>query len=302
MKPMALPCLWRVLVTTLGLLPCFPATAALHSPSCHKRTVALQVGDGRALVTLAINGHETRMILDTGAGETVLFHDAPDRLGLQPAPNLATTQTTSYGQPLSIHYMHAQTVDFAGMTSQSIDLATLPTTQWDNTISGFFADHRLHEAEFDLASGALHLACLPYAAPRWTRRGHVTTVPLENVSRIFGAGSINGAAMRVLFDTGSPTSSITLAAARQAGIGPDRPSDSTAAGLAPGSTLRAWTATVEAVRLGNGDETTMPMLIVDKPHANADVIIGLDFFVRHRVWIDRSRHALLFAAFEGRTR
>lgn len=102
--------------------------------------------------------------------------------------------------------------------------------------------------------------------------------------------------MRVLFDTGSTTSSLTLAAARRAGIRIDRPSDSSAAGLAPGSTLRAWTARVDAIRLGDGDEVNMPLLIVDKPHANADMIMGLDFFVRHRVWIDHNRHVLLFTA------
>jgi predicted aspartyl protease len=296
MKPMIL---LPILAMGLGLPPHHAARAALRDPSCHRQTVALQLRDGRALVTVAINGHDTRMILDTGASETVLFRDAPQRLGLPPSPHLAAAQTTSYGQPLAIHFVHAETVAFAGTLSRAVDLATLPTTQGDGTISGFFADPRLQQAEFDLARSALHLACPPYAAPRWAGRGDVTTVPLETVSRVFGAGSVKGATMRVLFDTGSPGSSMTLAAARRAGISIDGPADTATAGLAPGSALRAWTARVDALRLGDGAAMAMPLLIVDKPHANADIIIGLDFFLRHRVWIDRGSHVLRFTALPG---
>jgi predicted aspartyl protease len=281
-------------VMALCLMPYRSATAAIDGSSCHKRAVVLQLRDARALVTPMIDGHKTPMILDTGASETVLFRDAPDRLGLPPSPNLAAAQTTSYGQPLSIHFVHAQAVEFAGTVSRRVDLAVLPTMQGDGILSGFFADPRLQEAAFDLAKGKLYLACPPYIAPRWARRGPVTTVPLEKVSRVFGAGSVRGVAMRVLFDTGSPTSSMTLVAARRAGIAVDGASDSTASGLAPGSALRAWSANVDAVRLGDGDAADMPMQIVDKPHANADIIIGFDFFARHRVWMDRSQHVLRF--------
>ncbi len=285
-----------ILAMGLSLLPCQRAQA--ETASCHSRTIALEVKDGRALVHLAINGQDTNMILDTGASQTVLFGDAPVRLGLPLLPNL-TAQTTSYGQPLTIHFAHAETVAFAGTLARSVDLAALPTTQGDGAVSGFFADPRLQQASFDLAEGTLHLACPPYAAPGWTRQRGVTTVPLETVSRVFGSGAVKGTAMRVLFDTGSPTSSMTLAAAQRAGISVSGAADSTAAGLAPGSALRAWTARVDGLRLGDGEAVAMPLQIVDKPHANADIIIGLDFFLQHRVWIDRSRHMLRFAGLSG---
>lgn len=285
--------LLRILATALTLQQWYPAKAI--AASCHKRTVDLRMENDRALVKVGIDGHPVIMILDTGASETVLLREAPDRLGLPPSPNLQAEETFSYGQPLSIHFVRAKTVEFASTVSSAVDLAVLPTTQGNGSASGFFSDPRLQEAEFDLAGGALHLSCPPYPTPHWARQGHATTVRLENVSRVFGSGSVGGAAMRVLFDTGSPISSMTLAAAQRAGISVTGPSDGTASGLAPGSTLRAWTAKVIQVRLGDGDEIEMPILIVDKPHANADMIIGYDFFARHRVWIDRSRHILRYA-------
>ncbi|WP_206244892.1 aspartyl protease family protein [Novosphingobium terrae] len=286
---------WRLLVLSLGLLPCCPATAGAHGLSCHRRTVAVQRLGSRALVPLAINGRKMQMILDTGASETVLFHDTPDHLGLPPSPGLAAAQTTSYGQPLSIHFVRAETVAFAGITSHALDLAVLPRDQGSAIPAGFFADPRLQEGDYDLANRSLRLTCAPFPPPRWTRQGKVTKVPLETVSRVFGTGSVKGVTMRVLFDTGSPTSSMTLAAARRAGLPVDGPADSVAAGLAPDSALRAWSVSVDALRLGDSDDIELPLLIVDKPHANADMIMGLDFFTHHRVWIDRSRHVLLFA-------
>ncbi len=254
-------------------------------------TVAVQVRGDRPLVEVTLDGRVAHMVLDTGASETTLMRDAPARLGLDLDDARPAEQSLSYGQPFTLRFARVHQVAFAGRTVTVDDVAVDADGGAEPGVDGFFTDDRLAQADIDLAHGRLFLDVQD--APAWTHQPGVATVALEDRRRLFGQAMVNGQVVRVLFDTGSPGSSMTLAAAKRAGVAVAGPPDDGVYGL--GATrLRAWNARVADIRLGAARGRDVPMLVVDKPNASADMIAGFDFFRRHRVWIDRRHNRLVF--------
>jgi predicted aspartyl protease len=261
---------------------------------CSPVTVAVAVGDARPVIEVMIDGHAAHMVLDTGASQIMLMPDAPDRLGLLLAGNHPPEQRMSYGRPFPVRFVRARRIVFAGATTTIDDLAVIDGGGREAGIDGFFTDARLQQADIDLAHGRIDLYC--DGAPAWTQDPDAVSVPLEDRPRLFGPALVNGRPMRVLFDTGSPVSSMTLAAARTAGVPVGDTPGEGARGLGMDAPLRAWTAHLRELDLGGRVSRDVTIQVVDKPNASADMIAGFDFFRRHRVWIDKKNHRLVFQA------
>ena len=266
------------------------------SAGCPPARVNIRVAHQRAMLDVAIDGKPAHMVLDTGASQILLMGDAADRLGLPPADDHPPERRMSYGQAFQVRFVHARHVGFAGLTQ---DVADLPVAAGvvETGVDGFFTDDRLQEADIDVAEGFVDLGC--DSAPAWTHEAGAVSLPLEDKPRPFGQAMINGRVVRVLFDTGSPVSSMTLAAARRSGVPVAGAPDGNASGVGTDMPLRAWTSHIAAISLGDRVARDVSIQVVDKPNASADVIAGFDFFLRHRVWIDRKGGRLVFQVLDG---
>lgn len=246
----------------------------------------------RAMLDVSIDGHPAHMVLDTGASQTLLMADAPGRLGLPPADDHPPEQRMSYGQPFQVRFYRARHIAFAGLVRDVADLPAVAGGDAEAGIDGFFTDDRLLQADFDFAHARVDLD--GDRAPGWTREPGAVSVILEDRPRPFGRAVVNGQVLRVLFDTGSPVSSMTLAAAQRAGMTVAGKPDDDVSGVGTAAPLRAWTSRIPALGLGSRVVRDVPIQVVDKPNASADMIAGFDFFMRHRVWIDAKGHRLVF--------
>lgn len=262
---------------------------------CRPVTVPVLVRGTRPLVAVTLDDRPATMVLDTGAYSTILLPDAPARLGLDRDPTRPAEQGTSYGAPIQLTFARVGRIGFGGKISATDDLAVVSGGLSEPGIEGFFIDGRAQEAEYDIAHEHMRLACPPFHAPSWTRRRNVAYVKLDDRQRLFGTAFIHGRPVTVLFDTGSPGSSITLDAAIRVGVAVTGQPDGSATGLSK-TPLRAWTTMVSDLQIGSEPPHLARLLIVDKPHASADMIAGFDFFATNRVWIDRQRRRLLFRA------
>ena len=267
-----------MVVIALGL-----TRPALAAAQCRPVHVDLHVRDQRALVDVAIDGRPARLVLDTGASQILLMNDAPDRIGLPPADDHPPEQRMSYGRPFQVRFVHARHVALAGLVRDITDLP-VAGTDGETGVDGFFTDTRLQEADINFGDARIDLYC--DGAPAWTSGRDVIRLPLEDRPRPFGPAIVNGVALRVLFDTGSPVSSMTLDAARRSGVPVAAAPDDHAQGIGEGA-LRAWTTRIPLISLGGHSFHDVPIQVVDKPNASADMIAGFDFFLCHRVWIDR---------------
>ena len=268
--------------------------ASRAAADCAQTRVPVHIRGDRAMVDVAIDGHDAHMVLDTGASQSLLMSDAPARLGLVMDEGHPAEQRMSYGKPFDVRFARIRRIGFAGTTTEVDDLAV--AAGGEAGVDGFFTDGRLLRADFDFAHGRVDLFCDDAPPPAWTRRPGVSVVALDKAPRLFGVAFVNDHSVRVLFDTGSPASSMTLAAATRTGVAITGSPDTSAAGVGMTVPLRAWTATIALMRIGDEQTTDVPLAVIDKPNASADMIAGFDFFRRHRVWIDLRHNRLVFQA------
>lgn len=153
----------------------------------------------------------------------------------------------------------------------------------------------IRDAEFDLQGGLVRLAtpegCTGKDMAYWAQPVRVMSVPMEppegelgrqNVGRV----SVNGVPLRAVFSTGSARTAISSRALAKLGRAKDADSlDS-----------------IKLATLGIGGEERRDVE-VEVVHGDmireVDVIVGLDFFLTHRVYVSNGRKTIYFSANDG---
>ncbi len=163
---------------------------------------------------------------------------------------------------------------------------------------------RLADVEYDFAGGAIRLmrpqGCERAVLAYWAAGKPYSRFPLEltSLTEPFARGTalVNGVRIRVVFDTGAQTSILNLAAARRAGIRTDGPGVQPA-GVSSGfgrGWVRTWIAPVASFQVGDEQIKNTRLRVGNIGLDVADMLIGADFFLSHRVYVANSQHALYF--------
>jgi tetratricopeptide (TPR) repeat protein/predicted aspartyl protease len=169
---------------------------------------------------------------------------------------------------------------------------------------------RVGDVEYDLANGAIRIwrskdcggANLAYWANADT--SPVSVINIDEMStgqpHILAQASVNGARIRVLFDTGATTSMLAVHAAARSGIYPDSPGamkGGTAAGI--GMQIReSWIAPFASFKIGDEEVTNTHLRIGQLVIPDSDMLLGADFFLSHRIYV-ASRQNKLFFTYNG---
>jgi tetratricopeptide (TPR) repeat protein len=132
-------------------------------------------------------------------------------------------------------------------------------------------------------------ASLPYSA---------IDVESTTPQRPFTTGSafINGHPIRVLFDSGAGVSILSLKAAARVGVKPDSPGV-VSAGPTWGfgrNTIPSYIAPFSSFKIGAEEIRNTRLRIADIELPDADMLIGPDFFLSHRIYVANSQHKLYF--------
>ena len=118
----------------------------------------------------------------------------------------------------------------------------------------------------------------------------------QPTSSAIGHASINGTDIRVLFDSGAYVSTLTLKAAARAGVRPDSPgvvSGGVTGGFGRNLTP-SYIAPFASFKLGNEDIHNTRLRIADFDLGEADMLIGPDFFLSHRIYVANGQQKLYF--------
>ena len=162
------------------------------------------------------------------------------------------------------------------------------------------------DTEYDLANGFVRLMrpnadCADADLAYWTDTTPVVEVPLITQLRaklpsIQAKASINGKSVKVLFDTGA-RSLLTLSAAKRLGLIDDEtrlPSTGTVLGIGRGE-RPSWIVPVASFELGTERVNNIRLRVADIMDMDGiDMLIGIDFFLSHRIYVARSQNRLLF--------
>jgi tetratricopeptide (TPR) repeat protein len=258
----------------------------------------------RPLVSARINGSEALFIADSGAFYSMITPAAAAqfKLTLRPAP---------YGFVLMGVGGEAR----AWLTTvKTFTLLDIPIPNMEFIVGGNELEgpvgvlgqnvFRIADVEYDLANGTIRLmrphdcrkamlaywaASQPYSVldtdPATPRSPHATSFAY-----------VNGARVRVLFDTGAPTSVLSLAAAGRAGVKPggDGVVDAGSTHGVGRRVVQTWIAPFASFRIGDEEIRNTRLRIGDIGIRDADMLIGADFFLSHRIYVATSQRKLYF--------
>lgn len=289
------------------LLVFFSGTAAAAGGCTMVRSSDIEVTmRGLApLVSVKINGTDEQLILDSGAAYSTLSTQAAQRLSLPRYSDTNFYMEGMTGGRMGTQVARAGSFTIANLQVQNVDFVVVPII-WGDGVTGVLGQNvlRFADVEYDLADGVARLIrpmnCGDSPLAYWATSQPVSVVDLEHASALhphmIGPVLVDGTSIRALFDTGGQHSIISLHAARLVGVTPHSPGV-TAAGTVSGlggKPIQVWSAPFSSIEIGGEKILHTRALIGDMNDYSADMILGADFFLAHRVYADNSRNRLYF--------
>ncbi len=256
------------------------------------------------LVPGTIGGAPVTLVLDTGADTVLLTAAAARRLGLADSRTIRTItgaggSSRNYGAQLRDFRIGSLAVPNHTVAVLPRDLPHVGATTPDGllgvtVLSAFDIDLDLPRGRLTLYGGWL---CQGMEGPPWT--GAYTPIPAEvsGNGRLSIVVMIDGTPMRALLDTGAQVSVIAADAAARAGVGEQALSASIPAivqGTGP-ETVAARVHRFREVQVGNDIFRGPTMMVAERLTQGADVILGMDYLSRRRIWLSFARQRIYVA-------
>ncbi|MGN6817634.1 MAG: aspartyl protease family protein [Sphingomonas sp.] len=168
----------------------------------------------------------------------------------------------------------------------------------------------LADVEYDLPHGAVRLLktvdCARSGLAYWAGDKPFTMVELEGKPdgvfkpHTIGTILLNGVKIKAVFDSGAQSSLLSLSTAKRLGITPGSPGvEFVGEGSGLGThRVPTWLATFDKIDIG-GETIPRPKIrITQLDLENADMLIGVDFFLTHRMFVSNTTHRM-FITYEG---
>lgn len=264
----------------------------------------------RPLMTAKINGADARFIVDSGAWFSMISAASAEEFHLStyPAP-FGLYMTGVGGGTADVSVTRVKVFTIAGVDVKGVEFLVGGSEVGSDSI-GLLGQNVLHlaDVEYDLAQGAVRLmravdcdrrTSLAYwAIAASTPYSIMSIEPSDRRSpHTLGTAYLNGSELRVMFDTGAGTSILSLKAAARVGIRPDSPGvvfEGNTHGIGR-NTLPTYLAPFSSFKIGDEEikNTQLRMGDIDLP--NADMLIGADFFLSHRIYVANGQRRLYFS-------
>jgi predicted aspartyl protease len=266
----------------------------------------------RPLIDGVINDEPVKMLFDTGSVQSLLWRAQAEKLGLR-ALGIDGMRMVGVGGTSKAALARIRELRFGGFKSKNIHVLVTGEGERD---FGFLIGQDVFsrfEVEFDLGNRRISLfiadGCGDRPLAYWTREwleADLVRAPEQDVGKpqYTTRVKLNGVSVPAIFDTGAPTSAVTLQAARRAGVTPDTPGT---VPLGQGGGLGEhqvdeWGAVFDSFELGGETIRNAKIRIADLfGHARRQgywvpehMMLGADFFQAHRVLISARQRKVYF--------
>ena len=259
----------------------------------------------RPTVPAKINGHDVTFIADSGAFYSTLSNTVAKEQNLRldvPPYNL---RVFGVGGEANIMLTRVKTFTFANVPIPDIDFIVSPGAGGPG-IAGLLGQNiwGLGDVEYDLGGGAIRIFrthdCGDRPLAYWAGDKPFNQLSImyleERDKKVFAEAFVNGQRIRVILDTGASTSVMKMSAAARVGLKPDTP------GVAAGGTsggigarrLRNWIGPVQSFKIGEEEIKNTRIRFGEIELDNADMLLGADFFLSHRVYVANSQRRVYF--------
>lgn len=257
----------------------------------------------KPMVTVGINGHAERFLVDSGAFFSNISAGKAAELGLSLTSTGAMVK--GVGGSVQASITTVKTVDLAGVPLRNIRFLVGGSEIGNG--AGLLGQNVLGigDVEYDLAHGAVRLMraknCKGASLAYWAVDRPVSTVTIlprdERNPHTVGTVTVNGVKMRAMFDTGAGGTVMTMAAAARIGLKPDSPGvrrDGYGHGIGR-NTVAAYVLPIDSIKLGDQEEVRRTHIQAEAMDlGETDLLIGADFFLSHRVYVANGLHRLFF--------
>lgn len=263
-----------------------------------------------------INGSPAKFIADSGAWFSILWSDRIDRFKLRLRNKSEIIGGTGFGGQVEAHRTTVDDFSLRGLGASVFHNVQFQVV--GNSIGvedGVIGLNILGRAdtEYDLGSGTIRLfhseGCDGYAMAYWHGNLPIAEMSIraqsDTAPHIVGTARLNGQELAVILDTGAPTSVLSLKVARQAGFDPAKAESSHQGHGSPlgGGDVEYWIGRFDELDLGGEKVRNVRLKISDSPafaEMGADMLLGADFFLSHRIYVANSQHKLYYTFNGGR--
>ena len=236
----------------------------------------------------SIDGKPVTLLLDTGAQGMLLTPDAVEAFHLSIDPHSGTRLLGTGGIRNAPNVMlRGLKVGDLPMTDSSVPVAALPgVPRTEPPLAGLLGGQFLeaYDLDLDVPHGRMALydasGC---TAPPFPRPYSILPLSASPEGDVFITVRLNGEALLALVDTGSRASIITEQAAKRLGLG--GPGSANLARGVDGSTLPIRHLRVRRLQVGTEVTVDAPISVSPLQLGRGDMLLGLDYLGRHRVWI-----------------
>jgi predicted aspartyl protease len=322
--------------TFLGDSLCAIAAVALSANPAYGACVLRQLAElptnrsGQPLVPISINGHAVAMVVDTGAGRSMIWRKGAEALGL----DVVTVRGGMYGigGADAVGRVHVRELALAGFTVRDLDMDVSGHGGSDQVV-GLVGEDLLGKVdlEFDLAENVVRLFqpqdCKGDQVVYWSKAYfmvplvrpamsdstalHVNVPWVDDPGYVVAHVSLNGQDALAMLDTGAAMSIVSADLIKRGVVRPESEpiEEAPARGIAGKPVATAVAAfpvltigqeNIQNARLrisdlwGGTKEVHTGSMIARPTWAPADMLLGADFFRAHRVYFARSQKKMYF--------
>ena len=246
------------------------------------------------LVTAKVNGTEVKFIASSAAMLSVISSASAAELNLKLRTAPRHLKIVGPGGTTQAQITTANALSIAGMTLQKADFIVGGGESGQGSF-GVLGQNVLAigDVDYDLLKGSIRLmrpdGCADSLA-YWVREGQAYSV-MEFAWQVLttpggiGTAYINGAQISVQFATGTAASMISPKAAERAGITP-------AAGTVGGP--KSYIGRFSSFKIGDEEIRNARLRVGDFGNYSIDMILGVDFFLAHHIYVANSQHKVYF--------
>ena len=263
----------------------------------------VEMEGSRASIAVKINGKDTRLWLDSGAFFNVLPKSRVVELGLPIEPAPAGLIVNGIGGSFVPEVTHAHDFSMGSVNMHNMQFIVGGSDMGN----GFLGANLLGivDTDFDLAKGTINLfkdsGCSHVSLAYWSAGMAVGELRLRagerpNDYHLYSEIAINGHPVRVMLDTGAPTSLLSRRAAESAGIDLHDPKVVASVKMSGvGSQARqSWIARTKTISLGGEEIANSPIRVIDSRDdwSTYDMLLGMDFFLSHHVLVSQTQRKI----------
>jgi len=259
----------------------------------------------RPHVHAKINGADVQFLADSGAFYSVISPGSAATLGLSPKAQNDGIVMRGVNGEAEFGVAMVKTFTLVGLDIPNVEFIVGGSRVGEGAV-GVLGQNiwSLADVEYDLAHGVIRLMaphdCKGRALAYWAGDKPFSAMDIsiadEQGQHTSGAAFINGHRVKVAFDTGAATSVVHLRAASRTGIDVRGPNvvDAGYSGGFGSRRVHDWIAPVADFKVGDEQISHTRLRLGDFQTLDADMLLGADFFLSHRVYVSNSQHRMYF--------